>query len=97
MSLLIFLVTVTLSKAWGNVMADKQPKTLLELEAGECRWPVGDPRREGFHFCGAQQVLGRPYCLAHWQMSFVPGKGRQSASSGTAANAPALPAAKRAA
>ncbi|MGE3919227.1 MAG: GcrA family cell cycle regulator [Hyphomicrobiaceae bacterium] len=55
-----------------------QNKTLLELEAGECRWPVGDPRKEGFHFCWAQQVLGRPYCIQHWQMSFVPGKSRHS-------------------
>jgi len=54
-------------------------KTLLELESGECRWPMGDPRQEGFSFCGAQQVLGRPYCIQHWPLSFVPSKGRQSA------------------
>lgn len=51
-------------------------KTLAELEAGECRWPIGDPRQEGFHFCGARQAEGRPYCLAHWQLSFIPGKQR---------------------
>ena len=68
-------------------------KSLLELEAGECRWPVGDPRQEGFHFCGAQQVLGRPYCIQHWQLSFVPGKTRhQSAPAITAAApVPAIP------
>jgi hypothetical protein len=77
------------------IMADKQRKykTLLELEAGECRWPVGDPRQDGFHFCGAQQVLGKPYCIAHWQMSFVPGKGRQPASSAT--TQAALPASSK--
>lgn len=69
-------------------------KTLLELEANECRWPLGDPRQEGFHFCGAQQVLGRPYCIQHWQLSFVPGKGRQHASTEklTAASQLAAPA-----
>lgn len=69
-------------------------KTLLELEANECRWPLGDPRQEGFHFCGAQQVLGRPYCIQHWQLSFVPGKGRQhvSAEKMTAATQLATPA-----
>lgn len=63
-------------------MTSKAPKTksLLELESGECRWPVGDPRQDGFHFCGAQQVLGRPYCIQHWQLSFVPGKSRHAAA-----------------
>lgn len=69
----------------------KQNKTLLELEAGECRWPVGDPRQEGFHFCGAQQVLGRPYCVQHWMLSFVPGKGRHPAPQPLAVARPQLP------
>jgi|LNFM01.1.fsa_nt_gb GcrA cell cycle regulator len=81
-------------------MAEKPAKfkTLLELEATDCRWPVGDPRQDGFHFCGAQQVLGRPYCIAHWQMSFVPGKSRQPSVTAALATATALPPpAKRAA
>lgn len=55
-------------------------KTLLELESGDCRWPVGDPRQDGFHFCGAPQMLGRPYCVTHWPLSFVPAKSRNSSS-----------------
>ena len=71
-------------------------KSLLDLEAGECKWPLGDPRKEGFHFCGAQQVLGRPYCIQHWQMSFVPGKSRHgSQAQVAAAPTPALPAPAR--
>lgn len=66
-------------------------KSLIELDANDCRWPVGDPRQEGFHFCGAQQVLGRPYCIQHWQLSFVPGKGRQQANSMPVVQVPALP------
>lgn len=52
-------------------MTKKAPKikTLINLEACDCRWPIGDPRQEGFHFCGAQQALGRPYCTEHWAMS----------------------------
>ena len=55
-------------------MKTKTPKkaTLETLEAHQCRWPIGDPRQAGFHFCGAQKAEGRPYCAAHWQMSFVP-------------------------
>ncbi|MGD9805121.1 MAG: GcrA family cell cycle regulator [Hyphomicrobiaceae bacterium] len=77
-------------------MSDKNNKlkTLLELEAGDCRWPVGDPRHDGFHFCGAPQMLGRPYCITHWPLSFVPSKGRGGSSNNanhTVNNANATP------
>ncbi len=66
-------------------MTSKAPvkKELLDLEADDCRWPIGDPRQAEFYFCGAQKVLGRPYCIQHWTLSFVPSRGRQPA--------PALP------
>lgn len=51
-------------------------KTMENLEAGDCRWPIGDPRQDGFHFCGAPQAAGRPYCAAHWGMAFMPAKQR---------------------
>ena len=51
-------------------------KTLDTLERMDCRWPIGDPRHADFHFCGAQQVLGRPYCAVHWPLAFVPPKSR---------------------
>ena len=54
-------------------------KTLTDLEACDCRWPLGDPRQDGFHFCGARQAPGRPYCELHWQMAFLPAKSRQPA------------------
>jgi hypothetical protein len=60
-------------------------KMLTELEANDCRWPIGDPRHADFHFCGAQQLLGRPYCELHWRLSFAPSKPRHQN------NAPALP------
>lgn len=52
-------------------------KTLINLEACDCRWPIGDPRQEGFHFCGAQQALGRPYCTEHWALSLDTIKAKQ--------------------
>jgi GcrA cell cycle regulator len=74
-------------------MSDKKNKhkTLLELETGDCRWPVGDPRSDNFHFCGAPQMLGRPYCITHWPLSFVPGKGRHGSSNSAANNTIAAP------
>jgi GcrA cell cycle regulator len=62
-------------------------KILIDLEAGDCRWPVGDPRHADFHFCGAQKIAGRPYCAAHWEASFVPGRPRYQT---TQTSAPAL-------
>lgn len=47
----------------------KTRKTMETLEPDDCRWPVGDPRRDDFHFCGATKAVGRPYCEHHWNMS----------------------------
>ncbi|MGI9424743.1 MAG: GcrA family cell cycle regulator [Hyphomicrobiaceae bacterium] len=55
-------------------------KTLQDLESNECRWPIGDPRHADFHFCGARQAAGRPYCQHHWDMSYTPPKSRQQPS-----------------
>ena len=54
----------------------KAPKALLDLEANDCRWPIGEPRQPGFHFCGEPQAAGRPYCALHWQMAFQPPRPR---------------------
>ncbi len=58
-----------------------KPKTMADLEANDCRWPIGDPRQSDFHFCGAQKMLGRPYCTHHWQMSYEPSKARPAQGS----------------
>lgn len=55
-------------------------KTVTTIEAGECRWPIGDPRQADFHFCGAQQELGRPYCKHHVAAAVEAPKPRASAS-----------------
>ncbi len=54
----------------------KKPKTVDTLEKNDCRWPIGDPRHADFHFCGAQQAMGRPYCELHWRMAFQPSRPR---------------------
>jgi len=35
-----------------------------------CRWPMGDPRDDGFSFCGRWAEAG-PYCPAHCAVAFV--------------------------
>jgi GcrA cell cycle regulator len=38
---------------------------LLDLRVGMCKWPFGDPRDPGFHFCGGQCNEEKPYCPEH--------------------------------
>jgi GcrA cell cycle regulator len=45
----------------------------------DCRWPIGEPKHPDFHFCGAAQAPGRPYCALHWQMAFQPPRPRHQA------------------
>lgn len=45
--------------------------TLTDLTLTTCRWPVGDPKDEDFHFCGAKIPVGRTYCPEHSQVAYV--------------------------
>lgn len=37
------------------------------LRSGHCKWPIGEPGKAGFHFCGKPSEDGAPYCQAHQQ------------------------------
>ena len=39
--------------------------------SGRCMWPLGDPGRPGFRFCGDDSVAGKPYCRDHAAIAFV--------------------------
>lgn len=47
-----------------------EAKSLQELRDCHCRWPVGDPQKAGFHFCGKQKVPGLPYCETHARRAY---------------------------
>ncbi|MGH6628849.1 MAG: GcrA family cell cycle regulator [Burkholderiales bacterium] len=67
-----------LSDLWGKVpTSDPVPvseapavsaSTRVRVSSRDtCAWPFGDPRKPGFHFCGATPVVpGKPYCAAHF-------------------------------
>lgn len=41
-------------------------EAVLDLQAKQCRWPIGHPTDEGFHFCESQvSAEGGSYCAAH--------------------------------
>ncbi len=50
---------------------------LKELRAGMCSWPIGEPGKPDFHFCGRQAIAGKPYCAEHCAMAYVTGKDRK--------------------
>ena len=50
----------------------KQSKvSLMDLKLNSCRWPIGDPKDDDFHFCGADTVTGKPYCSEHCKIAYT--------------------------
>lgn len=49
----------------------KENISLIELESQSCRWPFGDPKDEGFHFCGKKVLPGQTYCPEHNERAYV--------------------------
>lgn len=43
----------------------------------QCKWPIGDPASEDFHFCGQACTGGKPYCSYHVQLAFQPNSTRR--------------------
>jgi GcrA cell cycle regulator len=39
---------------------------LAALPEGACRWPIGDPAKRSFAFCGAPRLGRRSYCAKHF-------------------------------
>lgn len=45
--------------------------SLTELDNHTCRWPLGDPKDENFHFCGKKVRVGQTYCDEHAAIAYV--------------------------
>ncbi len=59
------------------VIPASQRVTVAILKDHMCRWPVGDPREEDFHFCGAKRKPGLPYCERHARIAYQPLQSRR--------------------
>jgi GcrA cell cycle regulator len=46
--------------------------TVLTINDRMCRWPIGDPAENEFHFCGRKPKTGSPYCDAHARKAYQP-------------------------
>ena len=50
---------------------------LVQLTERTCKWPIGDPMHDDFHFCGHEAEEGRPYCEYHSSLAFQPASERR--------------------
>ena len=48
--------------------------TVNDLTSTSCRWPIGDPKDEDFHFCGKETLPDKPYCAEHAAIAYVSAK-----------------------
>ncbi|NRA29852.1 MAG: global cell cycle regulator GcrA-like protein [Parvularculaceae bacterium] len=62
--------------------------TVSSIGTGQCKWPIGDPASDDFHFCGQPTSGGKPYCAYHVQLAFQPSSPRKERKR---TEAPALP------
>lgn len=46
--------------------------TVLTLTNQLCKWPIGDPAKPGFKFCGRKSKEASPYCEHHAAMAYQP-------------------------
>jgi len=54
--------------------------SLVEMTDKQCKWPIGDPRTNDFHFCGAGRTEGMSYCEYHCAVAYqVPSRRDESA------------------
>lgn len=44
--------------------------TMATLMKGMCKFPIGDPKKTGFHFCGNTTDKGRMYCPQHHETCY---------------------------
>ncbi len=45
--------------------------SLTDLDNHTCRWPIGDPKDDNFHFCGKKVRIGQTYCEEHVALAYV--------------------------
>ena len=53
---------------------------LMDLTAGQCRWPFGDPKESTFGFCGHPRQEPFSYCVHHSRLAYQPADDRRRSS-----------------
>lgn len=62
------------SEVESNPFLDENGRkfTLLSLKSACCKWPIGDPQKADFHFCGHRRGGPGPYCPSHSVAAYTP-------------------------
>jgi GcrA cell cycle regulator len=50
---------------------NKKKIGLVDLTSKTCRWPIGDPKDDDFHFCGKEIAIGEIYCAKHAAIAYT--------------------------
>jgi GcrA cell cycle regulator len=66
--------------AGNNVVVPMSRRLVLtQLTDRTCKWPIGDPMKEEFHFCGNDSPDTSPYCTFHAKLAYQPSGERRRA------------------
>ncbi|MEM9495466.1 MAG: GcrA family cell cycle regulator [Pseudomonadota bacterium] len=57
-------------------LLDGDAMTVATIKNNMCKWPIGDPASDDFHFCGQPTSAGKSYCAYHARMAFQPPQRR---------------------
>ena len=69
----------------ANVVPMGPRITILELSESTCRWPIGEPGKDGFGYCGSKSKDGMPYCPYHARVAYQPAADRRRQRAAAAA------------
>lgn len=68
----------------GVVLPISRKLALTELTERTCKWPIGDPMKDDFHFCGCESADTSPYCSYHAKLAYQPVGERRKAANAAA-------------
>jgi GcrA cell cycle regulator len=52
------------------VVISTHPRSLIDIDPHQCRWPIGDPASTNFLFCGNDAITGFAYCVGHARLAY---------------------------
>jgi GcrA cell cycle regulator len=60
-----------------TVIGEPRMLSIVELDASTCRWPIGDPRKPSFGYCGHPAKPGSGYCEGHHAVAYRPAESEE--------------------
>ncbi len=74
----------------AEIDRDARKLGLMDLTERTCKWPIGDPSRGEFYFCGHPVVAGKPYCKGHTAAAYQPMSSRRDRDRARSIQRPAI-------